>query len=117
MTDACQNKTGLAVLLALFCSIPIVATAAIKTNDEAQRTVSVATADLNLAEQQGVSVLFRRLQRAADQVCGSRNRNEAGSLKQRQLNQRCYTETLSKSVRDIGNAELSELHARSKRLP
>ena len=112
-----RNKTGLSALLIVACSIPLVATAAIKTNAAGERTVSVTMADLNLSEQQGVSVLFRRLQRASDKVCGSRNRLEAGSLKQRHLNQRCYTETLGKAVREIGNAELSELHARSKRLP
>lgn len=117
MNNATRNTFLPATLLVTFCSIPVVGTAAIKTNAVGERTVSVPMADLNLAQPQGVSVLFRRLQRAADEVCGSRHRLVAGSLKQRQLNQRCYAETLGKAVRDIGNAELTALHAKSKRLP
>lgn len=117
MNTSIRNKYSLSALLLLFCSIPLLATAAIKTNESGERIVSVQIDDLNLSEQQGVAVLFRRLQRASDQVCGSRNRVEAGSLKQRQLNQRCYSETLSEAVQQFDNAELSQLYARSNRLP
>jgi UrcA family protein len=117
MNNAKRNKLLPTTLLVMSCSIPLAGTAAIKTNAVGERTVSVTMADLNLAEPQGVSVLFRRLQRAADDVCGSRHLLAAGSLKQRQLNQHCYAQTLGKAVREIGNAELTELHARSKRLP
>ena len=113
MNNATLNTIWLSMLLVLFCSIPLGAGAAIKTNETGQRVVSVSIEDLNLNEAQGVAVLFRRLQRASDDVCGSRNRLEAGSLKQRQLNQRCYAETLSKAVRQIDNAELTELHFRN----
>jgi len=117
MNNVIRNKYWLSVLLVLFCSIPVIASAATRPSDSAERTATVSMGDLNLSEQQGVSTLFRRLQNAADEVCGSRNFFEAGSLKQRQQNQRCYAETLSKAVQEVGNAELSELHARSKRLP
>ena len=111
------QKYGLSVLVCALCVAPLIATAAIRQGAPDVRTISVPIADLNLSKSTDVATLFRRLQRAADKVCGSRTLISAGSLKQRQLNQRCYSESLSSAVREIGIAELDELHARSKRLP
>ena len=110
------SKKWLTALLCLFCSIPVITSAAIKS-PTAERTVKVTVADLNLVDEQGVAELYRRLQRASRTVCGPTNFSAAGSLKQLQLNQQCYRETLKSAVQDFGNTNLQRLHADSKRLP
>ena len=108
------HKPLVAAVLCLLCSIPVIASATMRP-DTSERTTTVSTADLNLLDEQGVTVLYRRLQRASRNVCGSANIVTAGSLKQRQLNQQCYRETLKNAVQDFSNTKLTQLHADSKR--
>jgi len=115
MRNSIARKPLVAALLCLSCSIPVIASAAVKT--PAERTVKVSVEDLNVIDEQGVAELYQRLKRASRTVCGSANSITAGSLKQRQLNQECYRETLKNAVQDFGNATLIQLHADSKRLP
>jgi len=115
MKNSRIQKHSVAALLCLFCSIPVIAAAAIKS-PAAERTAKVSVADLNLVDEQGVTELYRRLQRASRTVCGSEGFVTAGSLKQQQLNQQCYRKTLTNAVQDFGNTKLVQLHADSKRL-
>jgi UrcA family protein len=105
-----SRKYWIATLFCLSCSIPIIASAAIKAPAEDERSTNVSIADLNLVDEQGVEEAYRRLRRASREVCGSQNLSLAGSLKQRQLNQQCYAETLTNAVQDVSNTTLSQLH-------
>ena len=116
MGNSMVRKQLIAAVLCLLCGIPLIATAAVKAPG-AERAVKVYVADLNLVDEQGIATLYQRLQRASRKVCGSADFVTAGSLKQRQLNQQCYRETLKNAVREFGNAKLEQLHADSKRLP
>jgi UrcA family protein len=116
MGNSMVRKQSTATLLCLLCGIPLIATSAIEAPG-AERAVKVSVADLNLVDEQGITKLYQRLQRASRKVCGSADFVTAGSLKQRQLNQRCYHETLQNAVQDFGNAKLKQLHADSNRLP
>lgn len=114
MKNLIVHKPLVATALLLLCGIPLIASATMSP-DTNERTTTVSTADLNLLDEQGVTELYRRLQRASHNVCGSTSIITAGSLKQRQLNQQCYRETLKDAVQISGNAKLTQFHADSKR--
>ncbi len=77
--------------------------------EDAKATVSYV--DLNLENEQGVRVLYRRLQRASKEVCGVTSLRIAGSLSDLRKPQQCYRETLSNAVNDIDNDDLTRIHA------
>jgi UrcA family protein len=114
MKNLIVHKPRVATALLLLCGIPLIASATMSP-DTNKRTTTVSTADLNLLDEQGVTELYRRLQRASHNVCGATDFVTAGSLKQRQLNQQCYRETLKDAVQTFSNAKLTQLHADSKR--
>ena len=90
---------------------PAIASSAPFINDEGDTVVRVSYADLNLSSQAGLEVLYRRLQGAADSVCGPRRSlREAGSQQQLIDNKQCYRSLLSKLVAKVGNAKLTEIH-------
>ncbi len=73
---------------------------------------TVSYADLNLESEQGVRVLYRRLQRTSKEVC------DVASLKITgypptflSKTQQCYRETLSNAVDNIDNEILTRIHA------
>jgi UrcA family protein len=74
--------------------------------DVASTTVSYA--DLNLASQSGVATLYRRLARAADQVCGDR---EARSLREFAAFRECRAASLNRAVQQIGHPGVVALHS------
>ncbi len=114
MKNLFAHKPLVATVLFLLCGIPLIASATMRSHTN-ERTTTVSTADLNLLDEQGVTELYRRLQRASRNVCGSTNIITAGTLKQRQLNQQCYRETLKDAVQNFSNTKLTQLHAGSKR--
>ena len=73
--------------------------------------VSVSYADLNLENEQGVRVLYGRLQRASKEVCGSGSLRHGGSIIMKSSGVRCYWKTLSNAVDKIDNEDLSRIHA------
>lgn len=65
------------------------------------QSVAVNVADLNLNSPRGQEVLYSRIARAADEVCGARTTRRAGSLAQATRNRTCYKETISRTMSDI----------------
>ncbi len=72
---------------------------------------TVSYADLNLESEQGVRVLYRRLQRTSKEVCGVTSLQIAGSLNFLSKTKQCYRETLSNAVDKIDNEDLTRIHA------
>ena len=72
-----------------------------------QRSVAVNFADLNLDSPEGQEVLYNRIARAADEVCGPRSTRRAGSLAQASRNRTCYKETISRSMSKISSSALA----------
>ncbi len=73
---------------------------------------SVSYADLNLESEEGVRVLYRRLKRASQKVCGIRPKKIYGSSVYHMWeSQRCYRATLSHSVDKVDNDDLTRMHA------
>ncbi len=73
--------------------------------------VTVSYADLNLENEEGVRVLYRRLQRTSKEVCGVTSLRISGSLHFLSKAQQCYRETLSNVVDKIDNEDLTRIHA------
>lgn len=76
-----------------------------------QESTSVALADLNLSSEAGIAVLYQRLQRAAETVCGPQDLRSAGSITALRMNRDCYADTLDRAVARIGLEALDALHS------
>ncbi len=74
-------------------------------------TVTVSYADLNLEKQEGVRVLYRRLQSASKEACGVTRVITAASGRFLGETRRCYRETLSELVEKVDNKALARIHA------
>ncbi len=76
--------------------------------EDAKATVSYA--DLNLENEEGVRVLYRRLKRASKEVCGAPSGSLEAILAVHEI-RRCYLETLSNAVDKFDNEDLTRVHA------
>ena len=70
---------------------------------------SVSYADLNLENEEGVRVLYRRLQRASKRICSSASFTLLSSTPHE--SRRCYQDTLSNAVDKIDNEDLTRIQA------
>lgn len=76
-------------------------------------SVTVSVAELNLTQEADQATAYKRLKKAATEVCGSTFVRDAGSLIQAQDNRACFNESLSAAVDSLGNEAIKELHNRS----
>ena len=76
------------------------------------KMATVSYADLNLENEEGVQVLYQRLQRASKKVCGIRPKKIYGSnvYKVRE-SLRCYRAALAGAVEKFDNDDLTRMHA------
>ena len=77
-------------------------------------SVTVRFGELNLDNEKGVAVLYRRLQRAAEYVCGVEPYSVSRSLTRQAATAACYSATLSASVDKIDNLALKQMHQNSE---
>ena len=75
-----------------------------------KRSVKVSYADLNLNNEKGIAVLYRRLQVASESVCGVRLARDQRSLRFMKIADDCYEEALSRAVDAVGSDLLLALH-------
>lgn len=61
----------------------------------------VSYADLNLASDAGMATLLSRIERAADEVCGSTNYRLAGGLNQASQNAQCKEEAIAAALSQL----------------
>lgn len=74
-------------------------------------SVRVSYADLDIHSTAGAKVLYSRLKRAAEEVCGIRAHIINGSLAQTLKTRECFRDTLEASVEKIDSDALEEVHA------
>ena len=74
---------------------------------EGLRTVAVGYGDLNLASNAGQLALQRRINRAAQQVCGSAYMREAGSLRQASDNRNCQERAISEVMDQLSKHQIA----------
>lgn len=109
MINSKLTKSFAASLLVVVLGAPAIATAATPSYLE-ERKATVSYADLNLENEAGVRVLYRRLQRAAKDVCGVAHLSNAPIRVYQQARQ-CYQDTLSEAIADIDNTALTRIHS------
>ncbi len=116
MKESKLFKSLMATFVGIVLGGPAVVLAGTPNYFEYKTTVSYA--DLNLENEEGVRVLYRRLQRASKKVCSAPSLKIAGSLPvllqrgTKQETRHCYRETLSNSVDKFDNEILTRIHAR-----
>ncbi len=110
MKESKLFKGLVATFVVIVLGGPTVVLAGTPSNfEDAKATVSYA--DLNLENEEGVRLLYRRLQRASKEVCGVTSLLIAGSLRHLQGTQQCYRHTLSNVVDKFDNEDLARIHA------
>jgi UrcA family protein len=81
-----------------------------KATKSDQISVTVRFGELNLDNEKGVAVLYSRLQRAAEYVCGVEPYSVSRSRTWHAVTSACYSATLSASVDKIDNLALKQMH-------
>ena len=79
-----------------------------------KRSVKVSYADLNLNNEKGAAVLYRRLQVASESVCDVRLARDQRSMTWMRIADDCYESALSEAVDTIGSELLLSLHQGTK---
>ena len=116
MTESKLFKSLVATFVVIVLSGPAVVLADTISYFEVGKA-SVSYADLNLESEEGVRVLYRRLQRASNKLCSAEPPHVAGSLPNIYLfgniqePGRCYREALSNAVDKFDNEDLTRIHA------
>jgi UrcA family protein len=77
-------------------------------------SVTVPFADLNLNNEKGAAVLYRRLQIASESICGTRLAQEQRCLRSQRLADDCYHRALTTAVESAGSEILLSLHRGTK---
>lgn len=106
-----KKRTGLSVaaVIASGLVLPVVGPAATPSHiDDA--AVRVSYADLNINNAAGAEVLYARLQRASQEVCGIGPGLDMRSLSETRKARVCYEKSLTAAVNRIDSDALTELH-------
>mgnify|MGYP001813056303 CR=1 FL=1 len=104
-----RRKAGTFILLALGLTAPAIGSAATPSHFE-DVSVRVSFADLNIHSQAGAKVLYARLKRASEEVCGLDFYTINRSLTQKRIARACYLAALEASVEKVDSDALSEMH-------
>ena len=105
-----HRKLFVSLLAAATIAIPAVGSAAAPSQlDDVSVTVSYS--DLNIQSEAGARVLYTRLKRASEAVCGIQSHILNGSLARTMQARQCFRETLDASVEKIDSEALDEIHA------
>jgi len=111
MKESKMFKSLVATFVVIVLSGPAVVQAAGTPSYIEDAKATVFYADLHLKNEEGVRVLYRRLQYASKEVCGVTSRKSAGSLYLLSKAKQCYRETLSNAVDKFDNEDLTRIHA------
>ena len=105
-----NRKTRLSTLLLLGIALPAAGMAATPSQiDDA--AVKVSYADLNIQSEAGARVLYTRLKKASEEVCGIQTHVIDGSLAATLRARACFRETLEASVENIDSDALTKIHS------
>ena len=106
-----KKRTGLSFLLAISfgLSLPLTALAASPSHIDTAK-VNVSFADLNIDNAAGAKILYARLQRASQEVCGIGSNVDVRSLTETRKARACYDKALSAAVEKIDSDALTNIH-------
>ena len=103
------RKTGVSLLLTFGIALPAIGLAAAPSQID-DVSVRVSYADLDIHSEAGAKVLYSRLKRASEEVCGIQSHVINGSLAATKNARACYREALEVSVKKIDSAALTGIH-------
>ena len=75
------------------------------------KTIKVSYADLDIASDTGAKILYSRLKRASEQVCGIESLTTVRSLSVRRYTKNCFRKALEASVEKIDSDALTKIHS------
>ncbi len=101
--------TGIAAVVVFGLGASVSAVAATQSQFD-NSAISVSFADLNIQNAAGARVLYTRLKRATETVCGLESFRQAGSLSRVAQTEQCYAETLNEAVAKINSDALTKIH-------
>ncbi len=104
------RNTLVSLLAAAAITAPAIGSAAAPTQFD-KVSVRVSYADLDIHSEAGARVLYSRLKRASEEVCGIQTHIINGSLAQTMKARECFRDTLEASVEKIDSSALDEIHA------
>ncbi len=114
MKESKLFKGLVATFVVIGLSGPAVVLASTSSHLETNKA-TVSYVDLNLENEEGVRVLYQRLQYTSKEVCGITSPKIAESLlrksSRRRATRQCYRETLSNAVDEFDNEDLTRIHA------
>ncbi len=114
MKESKLFKSLVATFVVIVLGGPAVALAGTSSHLETNKA-SVSYTNLNFETEEGVRVLYQRLQHASKEVCGFASLKIPESFLARSSRQRatrqCYREALSNAVDKIDNEDLTRIHA------
>jgi UrcA family protein len=92
------------------CAPKLGLTAAVALAFRVYPAVRVSYADLDIHSEAGAKVLYSRLKRASEEVCGIQSHVINGSLAATKNARACYREALEVSVKKIDSDALTGIH-------
>ncbi len=110
MKESKLFKSLVATFVVIVLGGPAVVLASTSSHLETNKA-TVSYADLNLENEEGVRVLYRRLKRASKEACGGGSLRHSRSIIMKSSRLQCYRETLSNAVDNIDNEDLTRIHA------
>ena len=110
MKESNLRKVYIAASFALVFAAPLVSNAANNSYDADSGALRVSYSDLNLNSDEGISVLYGRLQNASRQACDTGSYIEKGSLSAVAASKACYDDLLSKLVAKVDSEKLTAIH-------
>ncbi len=114
MKESKLFKSLVATFVVIVLGGPAVVLASTSSHLETNKA-AVSYADLNLENEEGVRVLYQRLQHASKEVCGITSLKIPESIlaksSRRRATQQCYRESLSNAVDKFDNEDLTRIHA------
>ena len=110
MKESILRKVHVAASFALVFAAPLVANAANNSYDADSGALRVSYSDLNLNSDEGLAVLYGRLQSASSKACDTGSYTEKGSLSAMASSKACYDNLLSKLVAKVNSEKLTDIH-------
>jgi len=103
----CTAVFGIAASVSVMAAADTYNETVVYTSAEGIRTATVSYADLDLNTVKARETLHYRLSNAARKVCGSIERNDAGSLAQVSKNRSCYSGAMGEAMRSLSNGQVA----------
>jgi UrcA family protein len=114
MNNLISAKQLMAPVLLIVLSGPSLATAAVERNGIRTDVTKITASDLDLSQQEGVTTLYNRLKKGANDVCGVKHTQVTGSRveasKIKRQHKKCYAKALDNAVQNIDNSMLTDMH-------